>query len=138
LCELSSRVARGEQEFDAGLREFLDGFYANPGTRSQAIEDRPPPLDELRDAYLAAVAEHLARSHGLGVPGWAETQGLGLERPFFAGGLESTKAILLAQSPTAFRRRMLFVSRDALSRPHAAAARDEVSQANDRDAPGRT
>jgi hypothetical protein len=37
--------------------------------------------------------------------------------PFFAGGLESLKATLFVQSPTAFRRRMLFVSKNALDRP---------------------
>ncbi|MEO8716207.1 MAG: hypothetical protein ABI369_14460 [Acetobacteraceae bacterium] len=51
-----------------------------------------------------------------------------LKRPFFAGRLESTEVILTAQSPTAFRRRMLFVSSNALSRPRAAMP----------DAPGRT
>ena len=124
LRELSSRVARGEQDFDPAVREFLDGFYAHPETQPQAIRDRPLPLDGLRDAYLAAVAEHLARSYGLVVPEWSETQGLALERPFFAGGLESMKALLLARSPTAFRRRMLFVSRDALSRPREGAPDD--------------
>lgn len=119
LLEVSSRVGRAEQSFDSAVRELLDWFYANPGARRAAIEQPPMPLDSLRDAYLAAVAEHLARSFGLDVPEWAETRGLDLERPFFAGGLESTKAILAAQSPTAFRRRMLFVSRDALSRPRA-------------------
>ncbi len=119
LLELSSRVALGEQPFDPAVREFLDWFYANPDARREAIEQAPLVLDDLRDAYLAAVAEHLARLHGIDIPAWSETRGLGLTRPFFAGGLESTKAILTAQSPTAFRRRMLFVSGDALSRPHA-------------------
>ncbi|HEX5328406.1 MAG TPA: hypothetical protein VFW75_17255 [Acetobacteraceae bacterium] len=117
LHEVASRVTRGEQAFDPALREFLDSFYANPETRAAAIRDHPPGLDELRDAYIAAVAEHLARSYDLAVPEWAETQGLDLKQPFFAGGLESLKAILTVESPTAFRRRMLFVSKDALSRP---------------------
>lgn len=121
LHEVSSRVRRGDQSFDSAVREFLDWFYANPDARRAAIEQAPMALDSLHDAYLAAVPEHLARSFGLDVPEWAETRGLDLKRPFFAGGLESTKAILAAQSPTAFRRRMLFVSRDALSRPRAPA-----------------
>jgi hypothetical protein len=44
--------------------------------------------------------------------------------PFFAGGLESLKAILLAESPSEFRRRLIFISADALSRPD----RNVVSQ----------
>jgi hypothetical protein len=53
----------------------------------------------------------------LPIPEWSETHGNGLHEPFFAGGLQSLKGVLTAESPTAFRRRLLFVSKDALSRP---------------------
>jgi hypothetical protein len=65
----------------------------------------------------AAVAEHLARCYNIGMPAWFESQGLTFQRPFFAGELESLKAVPSVESPTAFRRRMLSVSKDALSRP---------------------
>ena len=118
LREVAERVQQGEQRFDPALREFLDHFYATPEDRAQAITEPPPSLDnDVRDAYLAAVAEHLVRCYDIDVPSWSETRGLTLQRPFFAGGLESLKAVLTAESPTAFRRRMLFVSKDALSRP---------------------
>jgi hypothetical protein len=120
LHEVARRAATGEQAFDPALLEFLDSFYARPEQRDSAFREHPQALDALRDAYIAAVAEHLARCHGLEVPGWAETQGLDLTRPFFAGKLESLKARLAVESPTAFRRRMLFVSKNALSRPRAA------------------
>jgi hypothetical protein len=116
LLEVSRRYNRGEQEFDPALREFLDVFYLEPEWRTAAITDCPEPMDSLRDAYLAATAEHLARCFGLAIPEWSETHGFALTRPFFAGGLESLKAILTVESPTAFRRRLLFVSKDALSR----------------------
>jgi hypothetical protein len=119
LAEVASRAAGGEQGFDLALREFLDSFYADPEQREAAIRQRPQTLDPLRDAYIAAVAEHLARSWHLEIPIWAETQGMDLKRPFFAGKLESLKARLTVESPTSFRRRMLFVSKDALSRPHS-------------------
>lgn len=118
LHEVSHRVAAGQQGFDAALREFLDVFYAQPAARIAALEARPIQLDAVKDAYLAAVAEHLARSFGLDVPDWSDAHGGSLRTPFFAGGLESLKALLTVQSPTAFRRRLLFVSKDALSRPH--------------------
>jgi hypothetical protein len=114
---VARRVHDGEQKFDAAVLEFLDSFYSRPEERASAIEDRPELIDALCDAYLSAVAEHLARSFGLPVPEWTETQGNELHKPFFAGGLESLKGVLLAESPTAFRRRLLFVSKDALSRP---------------------
>jgi hypothetical protein len=116
--DVSLRVAAGEQSFDPAVREFLDHFYANPGAREEALREAPARLDDLRDAYLGAVAEHLARSFALPVPEWAESYGCNLRAPFFAGGLDGLKATLFVQSPAAFRRRMLFVSKDALSRPN--------------------
>jgi hypothetical protein len=89
----------------------------NRDSRQQAIEERPAPVDAVHDAYVAAVAEHLARVYGLPIPEWSETHGNGLREPFFAGGLQSLKGVLVAESPTAFRRRLLFVSKDVLSRP---------------------
>lgn len=121
LLEVSRRTKGGVQPFDSALREFLDVFYAEPQRRGVALEERPESIDAVHDAYLAATAEHLARCYGLAVPPWSETHGNGLDRPFFAGGLDALKAILTVQSPAAFRRRLLFVSRDALSRPRASA-----------------
>ncbi len=117
LHDVSVRAGNGDQAFDAALHEFLDHFYANPDEREASLRVQPIALDDLRDAYLAATAEHLARRHGLEVPPWTETCGLSLRQPFFAGGLESLKALLTVESPAAFRRRMLFVSKNALSRP---------------------
>jgi hypothetical protein len=117
LEEVVRRVKTGERTFDPSIREFLDSFYVNRASRQQAIEERPDSIDAVHDAYVAAVAEHLARVYGLRIPEWSETHGNGLREPFFAGGLQSLKGVLLAESPTAFRRRLLFVSKDALSRP---------------------
>jgi len=119
LHEVSVRVNDGQQPFDATLREFLDFFYANKDLRSDALTRAPIPLDDLRDAYLAATAEHLAYCYQLAVPHWSDSWGRKLTRPFFAGGLESLKALLTVESPASFRRRMLFVSKDALFRPRA-------------------
>lgn len=117
LDEVVRRVRAGEQGFDPAIREFLDAFYANPDTRRAAIEVPPASIDAVHDAYVAAVAEHLARVYELRIPDWTETHGDELREPFFAGGLQSLKGVLVAESPTAFRRRLLFVSKDALSRP---------------------
>ncbi len=117
LGEVVRRVKADEQRFDPSIREFLDSFYSNAESRQQAIKDQPDSIDAVHDAYVAAVAEHLALVYGLPVPEWSETHGNGLREPFFAGGLQSLKGVLVAESPTAFRRRLLFVSKDALSRP---------------------
>ena len=78
-----------------------------------------PPLggDERSDAYLAAVAEHLALRNDLAVPEWAGAKCRFLKRPFYPCGLESLKATLLVESPIAFRRRLIFVGADPLYRP---------------------
>jgi hypothetical protein len=116
---VSVRARDGTQAFDAALREFLDTFYATPELRQEALRLCPVLLDDLRDAYLAATAEHLARCHGMTIPEWSDQHGRNLKQPFFAGGLESMKAQLTVESPAAFRRRMLFVSKNALFRPRA-------------------
>lgn len=117
LREVVRRVKAGEQTFDPSIREFLDSFYMSGDSRQRAIDDEPDSIDALHDAYVAAVAEHLARVYELRMPEWSESHGNGLREPFFAGGLQSLKGVLTVESPTAFRRRLLFVSKDALSRP---------------------
>ncbi len=117
LREVSDRVVAGAQAFDPALREFLDEFYAHPDRRQAALRQEPALIEDMKDAYLAAVAEYLAASYGLETPDWVDTHGRPLKRAFFAGGLESLKAILTVESPAAFRRRLLFVGKDALDRP---------------------
>lgn len=117
LLEVSRRTEAGSQKFDPALREFLDDFYSHPERRQAALADEPVLLDDIKDAYVAAVAEHLAARYGLSIPAWTDNHGTPLRRAFFAGGLESLKAILTVESPAAFRRRLLFVSKNALDRP---------------------
>ncbi len=105
---------------DGYLREFLDEFYleAEGAVRETMLSDEPPPVFHRHvDAYVAAVAEHLAVRYGLAVPEWAIQPGRFLKAPFFPCGLESLKATLLMESPAAFRRRLIFVGSDPLSRP---------------------
>ncbi len=111
---------------DAMIREFCDEFYkANDSTRASMLEEEPPlvPGDERANAYYAAVAEHLALTFRLPVPEWALAHERFLRKPFFPVGLESLKATLLVESPPAFRRRMIFVGGDPLSRPSREMAR---------------
>lgn len=107
-------------DIDAFLREFLDEFYLQnfPEKRQSMLLDSPPLTGNDRsDAYLAAVAEHLALRYQLTVPEWALNSTRFLKRPYFPCGLESLKATLLMESPPAFRRRMIFVGADPLYRP---------------------
>lgn len=101
---------------DLVVAEFLDEFYTHPDRRQAAIAEEPISLGQVADAWLGAVAEHLARRWDLDIPVWVEAPNRFLERPHFAGGLESLKAILLAESPLAFRRRQIFVEAEPLRR----------------------
>lgn len=76
----------------------------------------PEDLDESCNAYWAAMAETLSIEANLPVPKWTRNPRTFLKYPWFAGGLENLKAILIAESPVPFRRRNLFVSANALSR----------------------
>ncbi len=105
---------------DSFLREFLDEFYVltDQAARAAMLADEPPlGADDHANAYLAAVAEHLALRNHLAVPRWTGKKARFLKRPFFPCGLESLKATLLVESPTAFRRRLVFVGADPLYRP---------------------
>lgn len=116
LAELAKRVKGGE-DFSVLFREFLDAFYATPAEDQRgALSAEPPRIDVLHDAWLGATAEELSKRNALPVPTWTEDPCRFMTRAYFAGGLESLKPILLVESPSAFRRRQLFVSANALSR----------------------
>lgn len=105
---------------DGFLREFLDEFYVENNLQEceEMLRDEPPLSSNVcENAYLAAVAEHLALRSKLEIPVWALAPERFLKLPFFPAGLESLKATLLVESPVAFRRRMIFVGADPLYRP---------------------
>jgi len=119
---LDEAVATGlvQGQVDPYLREFLDSFYlAADGPARQAMLDVEPRITSQPriDAYVAAVAEHLALRNGLEVPAWVLGADRFLREPFFPAGLESLKATTIMESPVAFRRRMIFVGEDPLYRP---------------------
>lgn len=120
LAEVA-RLARDGDSFDRCLANFLDGFYAAPNPK--ALMDAPPLLapefgetGRVQDAYLAATAEELARVYQLPVPQWTAADTRKLHRPWFASPLLALRAVLLLESPAAFRARNLFVSENALAR----------------------
>jgi acyl carrier protein phosphodiesterase len=83
-------------------------------------------LRVMQDAYLAATAEHSALEYDLDVPEWTEHQGNELHRPHFGSKFENLKATLIAESPLSFRRRLLFVSANALDRASMHADRSPI------------
>lgn len=120
LAEVARRARDGDS-FDHCLANFLDHFYAAPD--ALALAEAPPlltrekgDLGQVQDAYLAAVAEELTRVYQLAVPDWTAGESRQLRQPWFASPLHSLRAVLLLESPPAFRARNLFVSENALTR----------------------
>jgi hypothetical protein len=120
LAEVAVLAAQGDS-FDRCLANFLDEFYAAPN--DGALADSPALLapqfgdtGRVQDAYLAATAEELARRFNLHVPSWTTGDERALHKPYFATPLAAVRAVLLLESPPAFRARNLFVSENALSR----------------------
>ena len=120
LAEVAALAAQGDS-FDRCLANFLDEFYAAPNAAALAAAPAllAPQFGELghvQDAYLAATAEELARCFSLPQPDWTVGEDRQLHRPWFATQLAALRAVLLLESPPAFRARNLFVSENALSR----------------------
>jgi len=119
LANSVSKV-RSSEDFNFAIRNFLDRFYQNPS--SDLVYEEPPLLrsildDEgLADAYVASVAAWLAQKYDLFCPRWTDGNSRVKKLPWFAAKTPNLKAILLQESPAAFRVRNLFVSANALSR----------------------
>ena len=116
-------ISKGEALPLWPLGDLVDDFRLRSGTAEEKlalVNEAPEWINsELHadcNAYLAAVAETLCREVSLMPPAWTESPCCYLHRPWFAGGLETLKAILLVESPVPFRRRNLFVSANALAR----------------------
>ena len=118
LAEVARRRNAGE-DFSFLLREFLDEFYGalRRDAASSRIEDEPLGLPDAREhASLGAIGEHLARRWNLPIPPWTEDPSRFLRRPYFTTTIEGLKALLIAESPIAFRRRLIFTEAEPLRR----------------------
>ena len=120
LAEVAQLTINGDS-FDRCLANFLDEFYFAP--KPEALAAVPPllspalvELGRVQDAYVAATTEELARAYGFPVLKWTADEARKLHRPWFASGLDGLRAVLLLDSPAAFRARNLFVGENALTR----------------------
>lgn len=107
------------ERFLPAVRELLDEFslLSTDAQRQRALEDRPSPTgDQRHDAYLAALAEHLAAAAGTARPSWTCDPERFLDRFWFVSEVAPFRALAIVESPAAFRRRGVFVSRGSLER----------------------
>jgi hypothetical protein len=118
LAGVAERTRSGE-DFQHGVREFLDEFshQADEIFRADAISERPVPTgDRRKDAYLGALAEHLAAVEGLERPSWSVEPDRFLDRFWFVSDVPGFRATAIAQAPAAFRRRGVFLPERSLHR----------------------
>ena len=103
---------------DYAVSEWLDSFYISDKERKiEMMVEEPPMLGmDKYDAYLGAIAEHLSREYQLPIPKWTQSPDRFLHSAWFVTKIEGFKARFLMESPVAFRKRMIFVSSDPLSR----------------------
>jgi len=118
LAEVASRALVGNS-FEFELADFLHEF--NFRGHTSMLEEKPILLQDLnpslkvQDAYLAAVAVALSSALGSTSPKWTREPERILREPWFASPSRHLRAVLLTESPAAFRERNLFVSANALS-----------------------
>lgn len=117
VAGVAERVHGGE-ELRFAVRELLDEFAlrGRDELRAAALAEEPAGVDPRVDAYLGALAEHLARSCGLSVPRWALSETRTLDHMWFPGVARGFRPTALRESPAAFRRRGIFIARGALMR----------------------
>lgn len=115
---MAQRALAGE-DFRIGVRELLDefGLLLTDEQRARAIAEEPPLTGDRRhDAYLGALAEHLAARHSLERPEWCCRPERFLDRFWFLSDVPGFRALAIAQSPAPFRRRGIFIAEGALQR----------------------
>ena len=128
LAEVAERRQAGE-DFGRLLSEFLDQFYqALPSGGAQAmIAMEPAALADIREhALLGAIGEHLARRWNLSTPVWTNDPSRFLRQSYFTTPAQGLNALLLVESPLAFRRRLIFTEAEPLRR-----ARMPVAETSD-------
>lgn len=108
LADAVRRIMAGTG-FKRGIERFVAAFHRHAGDRQPLIYEAPPFTGNAQhDAYIAAVAEHLARSHDMPVPRWTQDARRFLNRPWFLP--EGS----MADTPVAFRKRMIYTKGDPL------------------------
>jgi hypothetical protein len=109
-----------QSDFSYAIKNFLDRFKTNPN--ADLLLDEPELLSPLiqdggyADAFVASTAAYLCQVHNLEAPAWVNGNCRIMPTPWFAAKSPNMKAILLQESPAAFRVRNLFVSANALYR----------------------
>ena len=117
FAEAGARIAAGENPLPV-VRELLDQAERLPaGELLATMEERPKPTGNPRgDALLGALAEHLAAGVDTRAPAWTLEPSRFLDRFWFVSDVPGLRAISLAQSPVALKRRGILWPARSLAR----------------------
>lgn len=116
LARAADRIAGGTA-LRAAVADFVDDlrWARDADDVARRISGRPRDIESRADAYLGALAEHVAAAHDVTAPLWATEPGRFLSRiwwPRYPG----LWARAIVESPAAFRRRGIFLGAGMLSR----------------------
>jgi len=96
------------------LTEYADAAW---DTRQALLDAEPAPTSDGRwDAFLAALAEHLAFHDDLACPPWARAPERFLDRWWFLSNTPTGRAEAIVSAPASFMRRGVFIERRDLER----------------------
>lgn len=117
LAATADRVAGGT-ELRAAAADFLDDLQwaDDDAAIADRIGSEPRFVDPHTDAYLGALAEHIAGIHSLAVPYWAVAAHRFLDHFWWPSRTVGLYARAVVESPAAFRRRGIFIGRSTLRR----------------------
>lgn len=117
LAATADRVAAGT-ELRGAAADFLDDlrWAVDDSDVSRRIDVAPQLVDPHTDAYLGALAEHVAGQHGLVVPAWTGEPERFLDHLWWPSRTVGLQARAVVESPAAFRRRGIFIGRTTLQR----------------------
>jgi hypothetical protein len=131
LAEVAEIAIAEPRSFALACDEFCDAFYLMHPDRvlMQAAIDAPPRLvgSAREDAWIGAIGEHLALRWGLAPPNWTgRKEHFMLDQPIFAPRSEALQPFLIAESPPAFRSRLIFTVAEPLMRARFPLSAGEV------------
>jgi hypothetical protein len=117
LAEVATRIAAGDEPL-AAVRDFLDQVARRRDDElAILIRERPEPTgNQKADALLAGVAEHLAAMRELPCPDWVHERERFLDQFWFVSTVPGFRAIAIAQTPIALKRRGIFWPSRSLER----------------------
>ena len=111
------------EDFGGHLKDFLHELAASRRRGEPLrphVRKEPPrltarfPEGAVCDAFVAATADYLCRVAEVPPPRWAVAQDRALEMPWFAESYLGLRAVLLRDTPSAFKDKNIFILPSAL------------------------